>query len=317
VTTLITGVTGFIGSHLANSLVEESNEKVVAVVRDYRPERWFNDVLSKCYVVKTDILDFRNILRAIVDYEVDTVIHLAAVAIVKTASRDPIDTFQTNVMGTVSVLESCRLSRTVNKILVNITDKIYGNQMDADVDSRCYITEAYSGSKVAQDICALTYANTYGMKILRTRCCNVFGMDFNNRIIPNTIRNCLLGISPVIYTNENTLRQYIYIQDLISAFRKLLSDDREGAWNISTNTILSQSKVVEEILMYPDFRGIKPTYVNREKKENHPSTYKEIEAMSIKCSDFGWTPKYNFREGISETVSLFRKWWLGERREGK
>jgi len=107
-TVLITGATGFIGSHLVREY-SKLGEKVVAVVHDTPVwTKWLTEALSGAVLVQGDVRDFRFLMRVINQYSVDTVVHLAAQAIVKRAHRDPINTYDINVMGTVKVLEACR-----------------------------------------------------------------------------------------------------------------------------------------------------------------------------------------------------------------
>ena len=298
----ITGVSGFIGSHLAKHLTDRG-EFVVGLMRDSVPLAWTRHALEKTNIVYGDLSDLNLLRRVLVDYNIDTVFHLGSVAIVKKAQKDPVDTFSTNVMGTVNLLEACRQVGLRKRILVHITDKIYGNTLDADVFSPYKPLEVYSASKVCQDVVAQSYETAYDMEVLRTRSCNVFGLDYNDRIIPNTIRAALSGKRPVIYEGENTMRQYIYIDDLLSAFHALMETGRYGPWNIATDIILSQSQVVEEILRHPRFAGIEPERVKRVAPQ-------EISRQSIRCSEFLWRPKFSFREGIDATVEGFEKWGI-------
>jgi len=298
----ITGVSGFIGSHLAKHLTDRG-EFVVGLMRDSVPLDWIYHALQNARLVDGDLSDVGLLRRILVDYDVDTVFHLGSVAIVKKAQKDPVDAFSTNVMGTVNLLEACRQVGLTKRILVHVTDKIYGNMLDADVDSPYMPLEVYSASKVCQDVAAQSYETAYDMEVLRTRSCNVFGLDYNDRIIPNTIRAALAGKRPVVYEGENTVRQYIYIDDLLSAFDALMESGRRGPWNIATDIVLSQSQVVEEILRHPRFAGIEPQRVRR-------TAPQEISQQSIRCSEFGWRPRFNFREGIDATVEGFEKWGI-------
>lgn len=293
----VTGSTGFIGSHAINELKKE--HKIVILTRDVFWNKWLKEVCQGCTRVNGDILNFRLLKRVLNQYEIDQVYHFAAHAVVKTAYRDPITCFSTNVMGTVNILEACR-EVDVDKILVMSTDKIYGNKMEAETTSPLVPTEPYGTSKVCQDMIAQTFLKTYGMHILVPRACNAYGYDLSNRIVPNTIRACLKGENPIIFEGEETKRQYIYVMDLCEAIVHLMKHaSYKGVYNIATDDVLTQEEVVKTICQ---FFPVSPRYVEREKP------LREIKSQSMVCSGFGWKPQYSFKEGIEETIEQFRKY---------
>lgn len=295
-TVLVTGSTGFIGSHLVKRL-REDGEKVVSLIHDepvWTP--WLREALGGTVMVRGDIRDFDMLKRVISHYEVNKVFHLAALSIVKHAYKDPIGTYDINLMGTVKLLEACR-QLDVKRILVQSTDKIFGNQRGANRETRYSPTEPYGTSKICVDVAAQSFARTYGMDILITRCCNVYGYDWNNRVVPNTIRACLRNEPPVIFKDDASLRQYIHISDTNRTFIELMDTKMTGTVNIATSEVFNQEDIVLEVLKY--FPELKPRYV--EKPE-----LKEITAQSM-IPDY---PKVYipFEEGIQLTIDAFRKW---------
>jgi len=292
---LVTGASGFIGSHLCDGL--KKTHKVVALVRDHVPSKWLDEALEGCIKVRGDVNDYFGLLRMINQYEVDGVFHLAAQSIVKTAYRDPVNCFQTNIMGTVNVLEACR-QVCVKKVLIQSTDKVYGNRKDAGTCDPVVPTEPYGTSKAAADLIAQTYANTYNMNVVVSRCCNVYGYDLSNRIVPNTVRSCLLLQSPIIYKNDNSKRQYIYISDVVKSLTFLMKEETKGVYNIGTYDILNQSDVVLEILKF--FPSLAPKYVEK-------PGLREIFSQSLHPSLPTWEP-VSFEEGIKLTINDFRKY---------
>ena len=296
----ITGCAGFIGSHLAKSLTD-SGEEVVGLVRDVVPSKWLDEALENVIKVKGDLRDFRLLKRILNQYGVDKVFHLGAQSIVSKSLKNPIETLDTNVMGTVKVLEACR-QLDVERVLVQSTDKIYGGGLDKRVSSPLNPTEPYGTSKACCGLIAQNFLKVYEMSIIISRPCNVYGYDKNSRIVPNTIRSCLRGENPVIWEGEITKRQYIYIRDLVSALIHLIEFagiGRTGIFNIATPDVLTQEEVVKEVLK--NFPTLKPTYLTREKP-------KEISQQSMRFDNFGWIPEFSFEQGIKATIEKFRKY---------
>lgn len=297
----VTGGSGFIGSHLVNELKHDND--VVVLMRDIPSPsspwgKWVTSALDGCTIALGDVLNIRLLRRVLAEYHVEHVYHLAASAVVRTALKDPITTFETNVQGTVNVLEACR-QVDVKNILVQSTDKVYGNRMGALEKHPLVATGIYETSKTAQDLTAQAFMNSYDMPIIIPRSCNAYGYDFARRIVSNTIRTCLRGESPIIFEGENTLRQYVYVQDLCDALIWLMENRKNGIFNIATPDILSQEQVVKTILKF--FPGLEPEYVKRE-------AVKEIRSQSMVCSISGWQPKHSFEDGIKETIEEFRRW---------
>ena len=303
---LITGGAGFIGSHLAKKLSETN--KVVVLQRDLVPNLWLAEALEKCILVHGDILDQSLLRRIISDYSIDQVYHLAAQAVVCAANKDPYTTFNVNVMGTVNVLEAVRTVKPQIPVLVQSTDKVMGNnRMDMkETDALEPTVGVYEVSKACEDIIAQMYANQYGLNIKIARPCNTYGYDLANRIIPNTIRSCLNKNPPIIYDGqEKTVRQYIYVDDLVEALLLIMKQNRSEeatVFNVGTDDILTQEQLVKTIAesFNINIRVVKRT-----------SPVKEIEKQSVdwtKLKSAGWKPKYNFQTGLAKTITEFQKY---------
>ena len=301
---LITGGAGFIGSHLAKKLSE--NNKVIILQRDIVPNQWLVEALDKCILVHGDILDQSLLRRIISDYGIDQVYHLAAQAVVCSANKDPYTTFNVNVMGTVNILEAVRQVKPSIPVIVQSTDKVMGNnRMDMkETDALAPTVGVYEVSKACEDYIAQMYANQYGLDIKISRPCNTYGYDLANRIIPNTIRSCLNKIPPLIYDGqEKTIRQYIYVDDLVEALfliMKQAKTEEAQIFNVGTDDVLTQEQLVKTIAesFNLNIRVVKRT-----------TAVKEIEKQSVdwnKLKNLGWNPKYNIQTGLAKTIKEFQ-----------
>jgi len=310
---LVTGATGLLGSWLTRRLVE-AGANVVCLVRDWVPQSELvrSRVLEQVKVVRGDIRDRDVLERAIGEYEVDTVIHLAAQAIVGIANRNPVSTFESNIQGTWNLLEACRRSPSVKSIVTASSDKAYGDQErlpyceDAPLQGR----HPYDVSKSCADLIAQTYAHTYGLPVAVTRCGNFYGGgDLNwNRIVPGTIRSVLRGERPIIRSDGQNVRDYFYVEDGAAAYM-LLAEQLHGrpelrgqAFNFSNETETTVVELVRRVLaaMRSD---LKPVVLNEASNEIRLQFLCAAHARQT----LPWSPLFTLDEGMRRTVAWYEE----------
>jgi nucleoside-diphosphate-sugar epimerase len=300
---LVTGASGFIGSHLVKALAERHH--VIAAVRpDTAIQNPFVDA-ALCGVDTAFIdvaVEREQLTRILVEQEIDTVIHLASQAIVRHAKEAPALTIENNVLAGLNVLESARIAKTKH-VIIQSTDKVYGDGEAKDDKSRLVATEAYGTSKACVDLIAQVYGKVYGMNVIITRPCNIYGYDWNNRIIPNTIRAFMRGEKARIFKGDHSKRQYAYVGDLVEVFKALIAaPGGPGAHvvNIASDAVLDQEEVVLAISKH--FPETTAEYVDR--PADGPM---EIANQSIIESFQGFCPT-SFEEGIEKTIKEFKRW---------
>jgi CDP-glucose 4,6-dehydratase len=311
--TLVTGATGLLGGWLVRRLVEAEAD-VVCVVRDWVPQSEFERarLRDRVKVVNGDVRSQSLMERVLGEYEIDTVIHLAAQTIVGIANRNPVSTFKTNIGGTWALLEACRRSPTVKQIVVASSDKAYGEhkQLPYDEDAPLRGRHPYDVSKSCADLIAQSYAATYNLPVAITRCGNLYGGgDLNwNRIVPGTIRSVLRGQRPVIRSDGKYVRDYFYADDAAAANMLLaqhLSTDNSllgQAFNFSNETQVSVSELVERILklMQSDLDSDVRNEAVNEIRDQYLSARKAREVL-------GWKPLFTLDEGLRRTIDWYRE----------
>ncbi len=311
---LVTGGTGLLGSWLAEALLDQGAE-VVALVRDWVPNSRAvtAGILDRCQVVRGDLEDLSIVVRALNEYEVDSVFHLGAQAIVGTAVRHPLSTFESNIRGTWTLLEAVRqCPARVERVVVASSDKAYGDQPTLPYTEAMPLLGRfpYDVSKACSDLIALSYFHSYGTPVAVTRCGNLFGGgDLNyNRLIPGTIRSVLRGEAPVIRSDGRFIRDYVYVRDAVEAYLRLAELlPGEGitgeAFNIGPEAPLSVLEVVARLLAVMERSDLVPVVQNQ-------ATH-EILRQSLdfrKASDrLGWMPRHSLEEGLRETVAWYRQ----------
>ena len=316
--TFVTGGTGLVGSWLVRRLIDAGAD-IVCLVRDWVPQSELvrAKLIDQVKVVRGDVRDRETLERTLGEYEIDTVIHLAAQTIVTIANRNPISTFETNIAGTWNVLEACRRSPRVKQIVIASSDKAYGDQevLPYDESTPLQGQHPYDVSKSAADLIANTYAVSFDLPVAITRCGNFYGGgDLNwNRIIPGTIRSILRGQNPVIRSDGNYIRDYFYVEDGAAAYMLLAEKLAERpelkgeAFNFSNEIQVTVREIIERILkaLKSDLRPDIKNEVTNEIRHQYLSAEKARRVLN-------WHPLFSLDEGLKKTIEWYRKFFNDE-----
>ncbi|MEP6714786.1 MAG: NAD-dependent epimerase/dehydratase family protein [Terriglobia bacterium] len=314
-TVLVTGATGLLGGWLVKELLP-LGANVVALIRDGNPRSMLNSdgLLARISTVSGSIEDFNQVRRAMCEYEVHTVFHLAAQPIVGVAKLDPMGTLETNVRGTWNILEAARLAK-VPQVLVASSDKAYGSS-----DTLPYTENhplqgrfPYDVSKSCADLIATMYANAYGLPVVITRCANLFGGgDLNfSRLVPDLIRRTLAGKPFLIRSNGLFVRDYVYVRDAVAGLLRLteaLAGDPSlagQAFNFSMGVRQSVLELVDQVLEAMGRTDLKPIILNQaslEIKEQFMSAQKARDVLDWEC-------RYAFPQALAETIAWYRSFF--------
>ena len=311
---LVTGGTGLLGSWLTEALVERG-ANVTCLVRDQVPRSRLvtSGVIDRVNVVHGAVEHYEDVLRALNEYEVETVFHLAAQTIVGTASRSVLSTFESNVKGTWTLLEACRtLSSTVKRVVMASSDKAYGEHptLPYTEDFPLQGRYPYDASKSCAEILAFSYATSFGVPVATTRCGNLYGGgDLNySRIIPGTIRSALLGERPIIRSDGRFTRDYFYVEDAVGAYlllaERLTELDLGGqAFNFGTSTPKNVIEICRATLEAAGRSDLEPEILDQASNE--------IEAQYLDCTKarevLGWEPAFTVEAGLERTVAWYRE----------
>jgi len=308
---LVTGADGFIGSHIAKALIDKGSE-VVTIVRDIK-KRSNIDILGfkeKITIINGDITNYSDCERAVNEYDIETCFHIAAQAIVGTANRSPISTFESNIKGTWNVLEACRLSRTINSLIIASSDKAYGQQkkLPYTEDSPLSGYFPYDASKACAEIIARSYFMTYRLPLAITRNANTYGpADMNfSRVIPDVITRIIKNEQPVIRSDGTPKRDYMYIKDAVNAYLTLAENLHRKevvgqAFNFGTGKPISVLELFNKIIKLMG-KDAKPKILGEAKNEI------DIQYLSIQKAKntLKWEPKYNIEQGLKETIAWYK-----------
>lgn len=307
----VTGCTGLLGSWLTKDLVEKG-ANLTGLVRDWVPRSslFGFGLEKKITIVRGTLEDYQLLERAINEHEADTVFHIAAQAIVGTANRNPLSTFETNIRGTWNILEACRRNRKVKRIVVASSDKAYGEHGKLPYTENYPLQgeHPYDVSKSCTDLISHTYYKTYNLPVCITRCGNIYGGgDLNfNRIVPGTILSALKGESPVIRSDGLFVRDYIYVEDIVSAYlflaEKMDTADMHGeAFNFSNEQPVNVKDLVNRILSLMNRQELAPIVLNEASNEIVNQYLSSEKARSL----LGWAPRYTLDQGLQGTINWY------------
>ncbi|MGI6124331.1 MAG: GDP-mannose 4,6-dehydratase [Acetivibrionales bacterium] len=310
----LTGCTGFLGSYLAKELVNQG-ANVTGLVRDKVPKSnlYTGEEYKKINVVWGAVEDEPLLERIMGEYEIDTVFHIAAQAIVGISNRNPLGTFEANIRGTYNILEAARRSPLIKRIIVASSDKAYGDQTQLPYheDMPLKGSHPYDVSKSCTDLIAQAYHKTYGLPVCITRCGNLYGGgDLNfNRIIPQTIKSVLRGERPVIRSDGTFIRDYFYVEDAVKAYmllaEKMIDLGLEGqAFNFSNEIQLTVLELVNKILALMD-TDLTPAILNQGSNEIVHQYLSAKKAREI----LGWNPSFTIDEGLIRTIEWYRRFF--------
>ncbi len=321
---LITGATGFVGSHLTKYLSENSDNNIYGLTRSIKLDSgtslWKKEKIeNKINLFIGDITDYNTINEIINKYDIDKIFHLAAQAIVKTANDLPIETYNTNVIGTMNLLESIRLIKLkYNKeipTLIMSSDKSYGISkiLPYTEDMQLNGLDPYSSSKSCEDIVSRMYAYSFNLPITVVRSCNIYGAyDFNwSRLIPQFVKAYLNNKIITIYKNTSKQkREYIYVDDLVKILTLLISEEnikktKGQAFNVTSNQLLNVDNVLELFKILTDYNNIVYTDQNKDFKEI-PEQYLDNSKLN---NTIGNTFKTNFKDGLKLTIDGYKEWF--------
>jgi CDP-glucose 4,6-dehydratase len=298
---LVTGATGFLGSHLCPAL-EKRGDKVFGLWRTMKERPILSSTMT--YTIG-DAGDLQLIQRILAEYEIDCVVHLAAQTQVSVGVANPESVIRENIAGTLAVLEAARLQKT-KRVVIASTDKVYGTKAGAyheemPLDERT----PYGASKACADILTQTYINSFKLSAAITRCGNLFGPGHLNfsTLIPGVTKTLILGGRPRLRFGGLAVRDFLYVDDAVKAYMALIDSEVTGPFNFSggkPRRIIDVAMAIALIL-----NKDKTNFILEEDGAG------EIKEQSLDCAKakaaLKWEPSEDFGGQLENTV----KWYLG------
>ncbi len=313
---LVTGGAGFVGSWLSYELAARGAHVVILDSKRALPSlgEVYRSTEKKSLFVRGDVRDAPLLHTLFTRHKFTIVFHLAAEALVGDVLADPAQALDTNIMGTVRVLEEARKHKGVH-VVVASSDKAYGVHKVLPYKEHFPLlgeNHPYDCSKSCADQIARMYARVYQVSVAVVRCGNIYGGgDLNfSRLIPGTIEEFLNDRPIQIRSNGLYRRDYVYIQDVVSAYFSLAEKLAQGkcsgeALNFGNNKPLRVLEVVKIIARLMDKTHLKPIILNNAQNE---ILHQYLDSSRSKRL-LGWKPAYSIEGGLAETIDWYKQYF--------
>lgn len=298
---LITGIDGFIGSHLSKRLIDLDAE-VFGISKSK----------SSGNILTTDILDYSTINQFVNERKIEICFHLAGVTLVESGQKDPYSAFKTNINGTLNILEVGR-KNNLEKIIIASTSHVYGKNRNPYFEGYTpRPSRPYETSKACSDLIAQSYLNMFNLPVLIPRFVNIYGPgDLNcQRLIPKTMKYVIENKSPLIW-GGSAVRDYLYIDDAIDAYISLAGIDLKKVgnnriFNFGGGNKISVKELIEKIIYLSG--------KNLTIKKNEEERPEEIEMQYVSFNKairlLGWKPRISLNDGLKKTLDWYAEYFL-------
>lgn len=310
---LITGITGFVGSHLAEFLLKEEID-VYGTVRWRSKTENIDHIKDKLKLKEADMRDGHSLESVIREVEPDYVFHLAAQSFVPMSWKAPADTLETNIVGTAHLLEAIRKLECDPVIQIAGSSEEYGlvypHEIPIKETNALRPLSPYGVSKVAEDLLGWQYFKSYGIKVVRTRAFNHTGPRRGDVFVTSDLSKQIAEIEkgsrePIIYVgNLNAKRDFSDVRDVVRAYRLAVDKCEYGeVYNICSEEAVAIQSVLDLLLSMTD----KNIQVKQDPARMRPS---DVEILQGDCSKFrertGWTPEIQFEKTMRDLLEYWR-----------
>lgn len=310
----VTGAAGFVGSWLSERLVRQG-ARVTALIKPGKVKTRSRSFLGPKGVesVVGRVEDTLGIKRILERAGADTIFHLAANNDNLGKHVSPIPIFETNIGGAWSLLEACRQLPNVERIVFVSSSEVESTEGPPSLEAPPEVRprrHPYPVSKLAAELIAQAYSDTYGMPIAVARSENVYGGgDLNwKRLIPGTVRSILRGETPVLRSDGMLLRDYVYVEDIVDAYMTLATrvadpDVRGQIFHFASGSRTSALDIVKYLCELAGIPLIRTITENRSANERINQEYNGEREVSL----LGWSHRTELREGLRFTIEWYRK----------
>ncbi len=312
---LITGITGFAGSHMAELLLDEGHQ-VYGTMRWRSRTENINHIEDKLDLIEADLLDLNSLEEAVFAAKPDYVFHLAAQSFVPASWTSPAVTLETNVTGSCNLFEAVRAAQVDPVIQIACSSEEYGlvkpDEVPMNEDNPLRPMSPYAVSKVGLDFLGYQYFKSYDMKIVRTRGFNHTGPRRGDVFVVSTFAKQIAQIEagkkePVMKVgNLQAKRDFTDVRDMVKGYYLATQKGKPGeVYNIATGKSIKIKKMLDMLLEMSTVDDIK---VEKDPKRMRPSDVPILEGDATKFKEAtGWEPEVPFEKTLKDILQYWRE----------
>ena len=312
---LITGITGFVGSHLAEYLLS-IGEEIYGIKRSTSSLDNLKAIYPKINLLDADLLDSSSMLKALNDSRPDYVYHLAAQSHIPFSFLTPKTTIETNILGALNLLEAVRILNLNPIIHFASSSDVYGqvekNEIPIKEAGALKPVTPYAVSKSGQDLLAYSYFKSYGIKVITTRALSQTGprrgQFFAESAFAKQIAEIEKGLAePIVRVgNLNSLRTYVDVRDIVKAYYLIVRKGKPGQiYNVGGNQTVKMSYVLDILLSLSDRRDIK--IIQEKRLVRRADKILPILDTKSLTKLTGWKPEIKLEQSLSDLLNFWRE----------
>jgi UDP-glucose 4-epimerase len=304
---LITGGAGFIGSNIAIELVRRGEDVTVLDIFSTGREENLSSIRDEIAVIRGDIRDYETVTSAV--RGVDHVIHQAAIASVESSIEDPVGSSEVNINGTLKLLEACK-REGVKRFVMASSAAVYGNipSLPKTEDSEVQALSPYAAAKLTGEHYCRIYHDLFGLETVALRYFNVFGRNQDPAseyaaVIPKFINALLLGKPPVIYGDGLQTRDFVFVDNVVSA-NLLAVESKDAAGKVINIASGRKYTLLDLVAALRELMGvdIEPIF----EKEKPGDIRHSVADISKATKLLGYDILTDFKEGLRHTIEYFK-----------
>jgi CDP-glucose 4,6-dehydratase len=310
---IITGGLGILGREVINQLLKNKNNFIIIIDKEISKKKisTFKLNLKNVKFLNFDFTNKKKIFSVFKKYDISTVFHLGAVTQVLEAFKNPYKTFNSNIIGTINILEAIKELNMNIKFIYSSSDKAYGELKKKEYYENFPLKGdfPYDVSKSASDLIVQTYSKTYQLKVGIVRSGNIYGPgDFNtDRLVPHVITSYLRNKKPILRSNGRLIRDYLYVGDVARAYIILMSHMNKKKQKLYTYNVGSKENfkvitLVNNIKKILNKNNLEPVILNN---SNIEIKRQKLNYNKIK-RELKWSPRVDIMQGLKKTISWYK-----------
>jgi len=315
---LITGITGFVGSHLADYILKHHLKVEIHGIKRWRsPLKNISGILNRIKLHDCDLRDLSSLIHLFEDIKPDIIFHLAAQSFVPTSFTAPVDTLDNNVIGTTNLLEAVRFSKINPVVHVCSSSEVYGQvrQKDLPITEDCPFRPAspYAVSKVGEDMISYMYYIAYGLKIIRTRMFTHTGPRRGDVFVTSAFAKQIAKIEKGLQKPEikvgnlDSVRTFADVRDVVRAYWVLVEKGVPGeVYNIGGTKTMLVGEMLDMLLNIAEMKNKVKVVVDRTLLRPADVT-RQIPCMEKFQKATGWKPEIPFEKTLKDLLDYWRK----------